>query len=434
MNWFTELSIISLLILMNGLLAMSEIAVVSSRKTLLKKRADEGSKNAKIALGLADNPDKFLSCVQFGITLIGISAGAFGGVTLSDEIARLLSKIPFLQAHADTIAIAVVVGAITYLSIIVGELVPKRIALLNPEATATVIARPMSVLARLAKPAVWLFTASTNAVLRLIGLDRGHKTPPSEEEVSCLMDEGTNAGVFHKSERHMVEGVLRLDACPVIEIMTHRTKIVWLNIDDPDDVNWRKIVTSGRSHFPVYEGHQDNVIGMVSVKSLWVNIAAGVSGNIRVNLEKPLFVPNTISAVQVLEIFRNTRAQRALVADEFGGVQGIVSLIDVMTAIVGKLPDEGPGTPPDAVRQDDGAWLVDGSMPVGEFRRRFSLPELPGENETNFVTLGGFVADMMGYIPREGSSFEWNGWRFEVIAMDNHRVNKILMRQTAPKA
>jgi putative hemolysin len=427
MNWFTELFIICLLILVNGLLAMSEIAVVSSRKTLLKKRADEGSQNAKIALGLATNPDRFLSSVQFGITLVGITAGAFGGVTLSTELAELFREIPFARPYAEPAAIVVVVGAITFFSIIIGELVPKRIALLNPEAAAMVIARPMSILAKAAKPIVWLFTASTNTALRLLGIERGHKTPPSEEEVSSLMAEGTSAGVFHKSERHMVEGVLHLDACPVTEIMTHRTKMVWLNIDDPDEINWRKIVTSGLSHFPVYQGNPDNVLGMVSVKALWANIAAGVPGNIRINLVKPLYVPGTITAVQVLEIFRKTRAQRALVADEFGGVQGIVSLIDVMSAIVGEMPERGLRAAPDAVAEKNGVWLVDGALTVGEFRRRFSLPPLPGEDEGNFVTVGGFVSNRTGSMPREGSGFEWNGWRFEVVAMDNRRVDKVRM-------
>lgn len=432
MNWFTEFSIICLLILANGVLAMSEIAVVSSRKSLLRKRAETGSQSAKAALDLATNPDRFLSTVQIGITLVGITAGAYGGVTLADEVAWLLRNLPFADRYADAVSMVLVVSIITYLSIIIGELVPKRIALRNPEAAAMFVARFVTVLTRLAKPLVWVLAESSNAVLKLFGLDEDHKTPPSEEEVSFLMAEGTSAGVFHKSERHMVEGVLHLDECPVTEIMTHRTKIVWLDIDDPDEVNWRKIVTSGHSRFPVYEGNPDNVIGMVSVKALWANIAAGVPGNIRDNLIKPLFVPNTITAVQVLDIFRKSRMQRALVADEFGGVQGMVSLIDVMTAIVGELPDKAVRGAPDAVLQADGSWLVDGALSVAELRRRFSLPELPGEDESNFVTLGGFVAAQMGHIPKAGSSFEWNGWVFEVASMDRRRVNKVSMQPIAP--
>jgi len=229
----------------------------------------------------------------------------------------------------------------------------------------------------------------------------------------------------------MVEGVLRLDECPVTEIMTHRTRIVWLDIDDPDEINWRKIVTSGHSHFPVCRGNPDEILGMVGVKALWANMAAGVPGSIRANLEKPLFVPDTLTAVEVLDLFRKKKKQRALVTDEFGLVKGMVTLIDVMAAIVGELPDKGERPGEATKRRPDGSWMVDGALSVGELRRRFSLPPLPGEGEAAFVTLGGFVTERLGGMPAEGASFRWNGWEFEVETMDRLRVAKVVMRPVA---
>ncbi len=428
MSLLPEIAIILLLVLVNGVLAMSEIAVVSSRRAVLKARAEAGSKSAAIALSLAEKPDRFLSTVQVGITLVGIVAGAYGGVAISDSLAPLLARIDFLRDASQEVAIVTVVYAITFLSILVGELVPKRVALRSPETMAAVVARPMLLLSKISAPIVWVLAGSSNAVLRLFSLEGEVKAPPTEEEISSLMAEGTSAGVFHKSERHMVEGVLRLDECPVTEIMTHRTRIVWLDIDDADEINWRKIVTSGHSHFPVCRGNPDEILGMVGVKALWANMAAGAPGSIRSNLEKPLFVPDTLSAVEVLDLFRKKKKQRALVTDEFGLVKGMVTLIDVMAAIVGELPDKGERPGEATMRRPDGSWMVDGALSIGELRRRFSLPPLPGEGEATFVTLGGFVTEQLGGMPEEGAAFRWNGWEFEVETMDRRRVAKVVMR------
>jgi putative hemolysin len=334
--------------------------------------------------------------------------------------------VPVLAPYATAVAIFVVVGAITYFSLIIGELVPKRVALSNPEGRAMLIAKPMTGLARFAAPFVWFLTISTNLVLKVFGLGKEVDAPPSEEEVTHMIEQGMTAGVFHKSERAMVEGVLRLDERPVTEIMTRRTKIVWLNAADSDEVNWRKIVASGHSQFPVYEGTRDQVSGMVTVKALWANAAAGVPNSIRNHLIAPLFVPTTINVVQLLESFKKTGKHLALVTDEFGSVQGLVTLIDVMEAIVGDLPEPGDRRQPEAIQREDGSWLVDGGMPVDEFRRRFALPPLPGEEDEDFETLGGFIVDRLGHIPKAGEHFQWSGWRFEVVDMDRHRVDKVL--------
>ncbi len=435
MNSLTEILIIFVLLLANGVFAMAEIAVVSSRKARLQALAGEGSANAKVALALAQQPTKFLSTVQIGITLVGILAGAFGGATLSEKLAVWLAQFPALESSSQALGIVIVVGAITYFSLIIGELAPKRIALTNPEGRAILLARPMAFLSRLASPVVWFLTVSTNVLLKLFGLGKDVEMPPSEEEIGHLIDQGTTAGVFHTAERAMVEGVLRLDELPVTEIMTRRTKIVWLNIADTDEVNWRKIVASGHSHFPVYEGTRDHVIGMVSVKSLWANAALGVANELKNHLVKPLFAPSSIMAVQLLETFKKTGKHLALITDEFGSIQGIVSLIDVMEAIVGELPEPGDRRLPDAVQREDGSWLVDGAMSIDAFRTRFETGPLPHEDREVFETLGGFMVDRFGHIPAVSEHFTWNGWRFEIVDMERHRVDKVLVNKvsTSPR-
>ena len=425
-----EILIIFLLLLANGVFAMTEIAVVSSRKARLKKAADEGSVRARAALELVEEPTRFLSTVQIGITLIGTLAGAVGGTRLAGKLADWLAlNVPALTAYAEWLSILVVVGAITYVSLIIGELVPKRIGMNNPESKAIAMAAPMRALSRLALPFVWLLTVSTNGVLKLFGLGAEKDAPPSEEEVTHLIEQGTSAGVFHQAEQAMVEGVLRLDEKPVTEIMTRRTKIVWLDVDDADETNWRKIVASGHSLFPVYEGTRDHVLGMVSVKALWANNAIGLKSKLRDHITQPLYVPQTVNAVQLLETFKKSGKHVALVADEFGSIQGIVTLIDVMEAIVGDLPEPGDRKAPQAVQRDDGSWLVDGSMDIEEFKRTFALGALPGEEDEDFSTIGGFVVDRLGHIPVASQWTEWGGWRFEVADMDRHRVDKLLLTQ-----
>jgi putative hemolysin len=428
-NSLIEILIIFVLLLINGVFAMAEIAIVSSRKARLKALAGEGSTTAIAALALAQEPTRFLSTVQIGITLVGILAGAFGGATLSEKLTVWFAQFSGVEPYSEVLAIVIVVGAITYFSLIIGELAPKRIALTNPEARAMLLAKPMTFLAKLASPFVWFLTLSTNLILKVFGLGKDVEAPPSEEEISHMIEQGTTAGVFHRAERAMVEGVLRLDETPVTEIMTRRSKIVFLNVDDADDINWRKIVASGHSQFPVYEGTRDHVIGMVSVKALWANSAAGLQSRLRDHLIKPLFMPRSVTVVQLLETFKKSGKHIALITEEYGSIQGIVSLIDVMEAIVGALPEPGDRREPDAVQREDGAWLVDGSMDIAELKKRFFFGSLPGEEDSDFETLGGFVLDRFGHIPSVGESFTWNGWQFEVMDMDGHRVDKVQLSE-----
>ncbi len=420
-----ESLIIFLLLIANGVFAMAEISMVSARKARLKALADAGSAKARAALALAEEPTRFLSTVQIGITLIGILAGAFGGARLTQKVAVYLEQIPFIQHYAEAVAMVLVVGTITFVSLVVGELVPKRVGLNNPENKAMFFAGPMSALSKVASPVVWLLTATTQVILKSLGMDTKTEAPPSEEEVSHLIEQGTTAGVFHRSERAMVEGVLRLDERPVTELMTRRTKLIWLNAQDADDTNWRKIVASGHSQFPVYEGTRDNVLGLVSVKALWANAAFGLSTRLKDHVAQPLMVPASVTAVQLLETFKRTRKHVALVMDEFGVVQGMVTLHDVMEAIVGDMPEPGARPAAAMLQRDDGSWLIDGEVDLEDLWQRLGTTDL-GEEAEGYTTLAGLVMDRLGRIPTEGDTFAYGGWRFEVIDMDRHKVDKVI--------
>jgi len=337
----TELFILGFLLVANGLFAMAEIAIVSARKARLKQLADEGDEGARAALELSAEPTRFLSTVQVGITLCGILAGAFGGSIVANQVAMWLMRFPMLARWADYIAFGGVVGLLTFFSIIIGELVPKRIALSNPERIARLVAGPLQGMSQVVSPLIKILSAATDFLLQPFGLTRRRETPVTDEEVNILIEQGLQAGVFHKAEKEMVEGVLGLDQRPVTAIMTPRPKIVFLNIDDSEEVNWRKIVASGHSHFPVYQDNRDQVLGMVAVKALWAHAAIGIQTSLKNLLTPPLVVPETMNCIQLLESFKKSGRHTALVADEFGSIQGMVTLIDVLEAIVGALPAQG---------------------------------------------------------------------------------------------
>jgi putative hemolysin len=430
---WTELCVLGLLMLANGIFAMAEIAIVSSRKARLRKLAEGGNAGAKVALALADAPTHFLSTVQFGVTLSGIVAGVYGGAVIARHLAAGLAYFPALAAHRQWISVALVVTGITFVSIVIGELIPKRVALAAPERIAVILSRPMALVARLAAPFVWFLTVSTEGLAKVLHLKAPTDAPVTDEEVSTLIEEGMHTGVFHKAEKEMVEGVLGLDHLPVTALMTPRPKIVWLNIDDSDEVNWRKIVASGHSHFPVYHETRDQVLGMVAVKALWAHSAIGLPTHLKNLLTPPLIVPETMMAMQLLESFKKTGKHTALVADEFGSFQGMVTLIDVLEAIVGDLPDQMRRAKPEAKQREDGSWLMDATVPISELKERLGLAELPHEREADFQTLGGFVVTHLGRIPAAADCFEWQGWRFEVVDMDRQRVDKVLVGR-APAA
>ncbi len=431
----TELLVIGFLLLANGLFAMAEIAVISSRKARLKKLAGEGKARARAALALAEAPTRFLSVVQVGMTLCSIVAGAVGGASFSDRFAAWLAEVaPTFAAYSHIAAFVLVAGGITFVTVLLGELVPKRIALGNPERIAMAVAGPMQALAWLARPIVWLLMTMTDAVVKALGIAHRKEAPITDEELSILIEQGLHAGTFNKAEQQMVEGVLGLDQLPVTALMTPRPKIVFLNLDDPDETNWRKIVASGHSHFPVFQGNRDQVVGMVAVKALWAHSAIGLQTNLKNLLVPALIVPETLQAMQLLGQFKETGKHVALVADEFGSIQGLVTLIDVLEAIVGDMPAMGRRTQPEARQREDGSWLLDATLSTGTLKTLLQLDGLPGEDEADYQTLAGFIVTQFGRIPAAGDHFDWAGWRFAVMDMDRHRVDKVVVSRVPPPA
>ena len=430
-----EVLAVFLLTLCNGLLAMSEIAVLSARKARLQQRAESGDKGARVALELAGTPDRFLSTVQIGITLVGILAGALGGATIADGLGVQLGRIPLLAPYSKALSVAIVVLSITYLSLVIGELVPKRLALNNAERIAASVAVPMKRLSTISAPFVSLLSFSTKAVLRLLRVQPSTEPAVTEEEVRIMIREGTQMGIFEKAERDILEHVFRLGDRRVSALMKHRTEIVWLDIDEPEEEILKKVTTSVHSRFPVARESLDNVHGVVRAKDL-LNRHLSACGerrrttapiDLKSMLQPPLFVPENMPALQVLERFKESRSHIALVIDEYGGVQGLVTVYDVLEAIVGDIPLKGDVFEPEVVQRKDGSWLVDGILPVDEFKEIFDIKVLPGESEGHFETLGGFVMKFLGRIPTSTDTFTWRGIRFEVVDMDGLRVDKVLV-------
>lgn len=422
-----EILILILLIATNGVFAMSEMAIVSARKARLQQSADDGDEGARAALALAEAPNVFLSTVQIGITLIGILAGAFGGATLAGRIAATVEPIRWLATYADEIGIGVVVLLITYLSLVIGELAPKRMALSHAETIAARVARPMYALARLTAPVVYVLSASTDLLLRVVGARPSLEPPVTEEEIKIMIAQGAKVGVFEEAEKDLVTGVFRLAERRVSTLMTPRPEIVWFDINEPPQEIWRQMAASGHSAFPIYEGAVDNVLGIVNAKDLWARTVAGQPIDLRQALVPPLFVPESMAALRVLELLREKRRHLALVIDEFGSIQGLVTLFDILEAIVGEMPSAAPWDEPEVVRREDGSWLLDGALPVDEMRELLGLDRLPDQERGAYETLGGFVMMMLGRIPTTGDRFEWEGYCFEVVDMDRLRVDKVLV-------
>jgi len=421
-----QVAIIVLLILLNGFFAMSETALVSSRKARLRQRAEEGERGARAALELVDSPNRFLSTVQIGISLIGVLAGAFGGATLAGPLADALRAVPALAPYAGPVAFGTVVVAITYLSLILGELVPKRLALNGAEGVASRVAGPMRLISVITSPAVWLLSASTEAVLGLLRARSTPELPVSEQEVEILMEEGARAGVFEEEERDLVRRALRLDDRPVRELMTPRPKVAWLDADLPPEEVLRQAREAGHSYFPVARGDLDDLLGIASVKDAWARQASGEPAGLLGSLRPSPLVPEGAPATDALEAFKRSGLPVALVIDERGHIEGLLTLRDILEALVGEVPEEDQPVEGAIVRREDGSWLVDGLLAADELKERLGLRELPREEESDYQTVGGMVMDALGRVPEEGDRFEWEGHSFEVVDMDGRRVDKVL--------
>jgi putative hemolysin len=422
-----EILIILLLIIVNGVFAMAEMAVVGARKSRLEEWADKGNARAKAALELAQAPNQFLLTVQVGITLTGILAGVFVGRIVADQIAAYLATIPGVEPYSPAIALALVVIVITYLFLFVGELVPKRLALRHAERIAAAVARPMRALTAISSPIVHLLSVSTDAVFHIFGKPHVQEPSVTEEEIKTLVEKGTEAGVFEESEQNMVEAVFSLGDRSARSLMTPRTQIVWLDANAPDHQVREKIKESGYSRFPVGSGGLDHVTGLVQAKDLLAQYLAGHSLDLKPILQEPLFVPRSVSALHVLELFKQTGKHIALVVDEYGGIEGLLTHHDILQAITGEIALGEKSKDPKAVQRHDGSWLLDGMLAVEEFKEIFHLEDLPGEKKDAYQTLGGFLFTQMGRVPSVAERFEWGGLRFEIVDMDGKRIDKVLV-------
>lgn len=422
-----DIAIIFGLILLNGVFAMSEIALVSSRKLRLQQAAEAGVESAKVALQLVSEPSRFLSTVQIGITLIGILAGAYGEASIARRIEAALVDVAILEPYAQPLSLTLMVIIITYLSLIFGELVPKRLALLNPEGIANLVARPLHYLSVAARPLVVLLGKSTEFVLYVLRAKPAQHAPMFEEEIHSLMREGAAAGELEESEHEMVRNVLRLNGLRVGNIMRLKQEIIAINLEDSVETNCRRIGASGHSRLPVIDGSFDKVVGIVRAQDVIERLMGGQSIDWHA-LAKPLLkVQPATTALQLVERLKQSQSHLALVADGLGSVFGLVTITDVMEAIVGQMPGAETPVEPDFVIRDDGTWLVDGQVDLTSFKEHFAVKELPGENESSYHTLGGFILSVLGRLPRITDTLDFKAFRMEVVDMDGNRVDKVLV-------
>ncbi|MBX6363870.1 MAG: HlyC/CorC family transporter [Gemmatimonadetes bacterium] len=419
-----EALLIVLLILANGILAMSEIAVVSARKARLRSRAEAGDARARRALELAEQPTRFLSTVQIGITLVGVLLGAYGGASIAAHLARALARAPALAGYSGQIALALVVGALTFLSLVLGELVPKSIGLAHPERIAAWVGGPVTRLSAAAAPLVKLLSVTTDGVLRLLRVRRFAEPPVTEAEVAAMLEAGAEAGIFEAQEQELVERVFWLADQRAATLMTPRHAVVWLDVSDPPDMQRAEILRQRAPEFLVCDGDVDHLLGTVRVLDLLPALVEGAPLDLRAVLRKPLFVPETVRALRLLDLFRRSGAGIAVIGDEYGGVEGIVRLEELLEELAGAVgPEAGPGM----VRRADGSWLVDGALDVDEFREGLGLHERRTTERPGYHTVAGFVVARLGRIPSAGDVLEADGLRIEVVDMDGRRVDKLLV-------
>lgn len=427
-----EIFLILVLIFANGVFSGSEIAIVSARKVRLEQLAKQGNRKARLALKLANSPNNFLSAVQIGITLIGILSGAVGGATVAQRLGNVLREIPFLRTYSEPLSIFIVVTLITFLSLVIGELVPKRIALSHPEQLACQIAPVMQGLSRLTAPIVYLLGVSTDALLSLLGVKSNQSSPITEEEIKVLIEQGTQAGMFEEAEQEMVERVFRLGDRPIKTLMTPRTAIAWLDVDASWEENQKEISATPYSRFPVGQDSLDDCLGFVRVKDILNAQWSQGPIDLRQLVQPPIFVAESTRSLNVLEMFRQSGTHIALITDEYGGIEGLVTLNDLIEAIVGNIPNDDEIEEPQIIQREDGSWLLDGLLSIDQFKELFDRESLSNEADGNYHTLGGFIIETLGKIPQSGDYFVADGLRIEVVDMDGIRIDKVLVNQLSP--
>jgi putative hemolysin len=423
-----DIALIFILILINGLFAMSEMALVSSGKARLQKLADEHRSGAQAALKLHQEPSRFLSTVQVGITSVGILSGALGEEALTEPLYVQLKQVPYLAPYAESLALVITVVSITYFSVVVGELVPKRLALLRPEGVARVIARPMNGLALIASPLVWLLTASSHVVLRLLGAHKARQATVTDEEIRILMDIGSEAGVFHAQEGPLVANVLKLDEQRVGAIMTPRKDIFIIDLEDDDQEIKRLIADCPYAKAVVCRDGVENVLGILHRGDILKTLMNEGEFNVESVLRPPLYIPDSLTLSHLVEFFKEAHGDLALIVNEYGELEGLVTLSDVLKAIVGDLPSLESDLDPEIVQRDDGSWLVDGSISITRLKSVIGITaSFPGESALAFNTVGGFILFYLEKIPHVADNFIYDNWYFEVVDVDGTRIDKVLV-------
>jgi putative hemolysin len=425
-----EIAVVLLLIVCNGVFAMTELAVVSSRRSRLESLAEEGRRGARIVLGILSEPTAFLSTVQIGITLVGVLAGAFGGAMLAEPFGAWLDGNAWIAPHGEAVALAIVVVSITYLSLVFGELVPKRVALADPERIAAISAPFMQALSRAASPAVWVLKGATEGVLRLTGLEATRASHVTEDEVRLLVAEGTRAGVFVPKEREMIEAVLRLADRTARGLMTPRSEVAWLDLGASAAEIAERLRESRRSRFPVCRGAIDHPVGIVNTKDLARAVLEGAPVSLEALMQPPLLVLDGTPVLRLLDSFRREGVHMAVVVDEYGSTLGVVTAGDILEAVAGDLPELGEEVESNVVAREDGSWLVDGSVAIDEFEHRVAASGLSGSR--SYETVAGYVLYRLGRLPNVGETFDDAVGRFEVVDMDGRRIDKIVFRPSPP--
>ncbi|HCS39122.1 MAG: hemolysin family protein [Anaerolineaceae bacterium] len=434
-NLFLEILFIIVLILINGFFSMSELALISSRKVRLEQRAEDGDKGSQSALELLKSSSRLLSAVQIGITLVGIFTGALGGATLAERLTLWLAKVPWLVPYAGGISIVLVVIVTTYLSLVIGELIPKRIAMNNPEKIASQVSGFMKFLSKVMSPIVRLLAASTDLGLKLLGMSPSKEPPITEDEIKGLIEQGTQVGVFDAVEQDMVEGVFRLNDRSINAIMTPRTEIEWLDANDTPEQLLKQIMSSSHSRFPVAQSSLDNVVGILNAKDVLEKFVTNTPFNLLDMVSKPIWVPENTPAMRMLEMVREGGTHEVMIVDEYGGLQGMATLFDILESIVGEIPSADESSESEIIIREDGSYLLDGLLPIDELKEILDVDQLPEEDKVGYQTVGGFVMNQIGSIPTTGQHFHLLNYRFEVVDMDDRRVDKVLLsKYDTPKS
>ncbi len=417
-----EIIILLALILLNGVFSMSEIALVSARKARLEAQANKGDKRAKAALELSNHPDRFLSTVQIGITLIGILTGIYSGEKLTDDFVNFLNRFTILQPYSNGLATTIIVIILTYFSLVLGELVPKRLGLASPEAIAKTMAKPMSVVSFITSPFVWLLTKSSYVIVKLFKI-KSDSNQVTEEEIKAIISEGTEHGAIEEAEQEIIERVFHLGDRNITSLMTHRSDMIWFDQNDNEASIREKIIKDPHSIYPICDGDIDNIKGVVSLKDLYVSDDLTLFKDL---LLPALFVPNNNTAYQVMEKFRESKIHSCFIVDEYGSVLGMITMNDILEAIIGDMPQ--PDTEDYAiVEREDGSYLVDAQIPFYDFLSRFDKTDWMNDSENEFDTLAGCILHDLEHIPQTGEKAKWKGFKFEIIDMDGHRIDKVLV-------